>query len=569
MAAAMLDGDDEYTAWTKAEVRAKNFGRLFFVGVCVAAIVAAYASRGDQAYVPPLAFGLLTAAVGARTVRQAVMGFVGERRRPASAWLALGALALTLVVTLMLVGYFDILAARLEEAQRQKYPGLAYRDREQGTTQAIAALLAAVPGGALFFAFTKKPELSFNSSADADHPIYIVKARLISGALAILLMAVGLFVLDRQFELTGLLPVGLSLAFAYVAWSLVMTRLVRRALNAKASQEEQADIAEMESAMSRAWLTRVGAVVSIGLVFWGGAKALDALSGPQFSPGVAHWLVVVAASIGTGFGVLRVFQPKAAAVAPTFTQGILDDTIRTTGSIELRQKRTLGSILFGSLGRDQYELLDGGSAFCGNAAERSHFLVRLLLGARRPINLVVDDFGHDSLQVKRGFVFLPWLPFMNRADVHDVGRYLGSIQRRFSLSRYYAVQAIDGSERYVLRSGLLFRSRFQILANGAQVGEARRIREPWYVRLFQPYWMRRDRLALTFPQGASLEDKKLLTGSLFLLDITHYPTQSPGLLLVLALALLAALMPAQEQRQTDLSGHSHIERSGDSYPYRY
>jgi hypothetical protein len=199
------------------------------------------------------------------------------------------------------------------------------------------------------------------------------------------------------------------------------------------------------------------------------------------------------------------------------------------------------------MSRDQYELLDGGQAFCGHSGERSGFFSRLFLGGRRPIDLVVDDLGREGLRVRRGFLWLPF--FFNRAAVSVEQRSLGSIEQRISPLRQYALRGPDGAERYELRSGLIFRSRFKLLRSGTEVGELRRIRKPWYIRMFTPAWRQQDQFSIAFPPDASLDDRKLLVGSVFLVDITHYPTQASlrwSALILLALFLVPGDPPERD-----------------------
>ncbi len=364
---------------------------------------------------------------------------------------------------------------------------------------------------------------------------------------------------DALFDWRGLIPLLLFPIAAFMIWVIALSRVTDRARRermAAAASEVQGELADIRNASLREWGLRVGSVVSglgaffIGqYVFEGYVERVNRSATSYYDrvhPGMQHWFLLIAVGVVTGLAVSRLLAPKPAltSAVPATTGGIFDDSVSVTGSISVRQKISLMSLLFGSMSRDQYELLDGGQAFCARAAERSGFFSRLFLGGRRPIDLVVDDLGHEALRVRRGFLWLPF--FFNRATVAVETRGLGSIEQRLSLVREYALRGPDGAERYQLRSGLIFRSRFKLLRGGTEVGEVLRVRKPWYLRMFTPAWRQQDHFSLAFPPDASLDDKKLLTGSVFLIDITHFPTQASvrwGALILFALLFVPADPP--------------------------
>jgi hypothetical protein len=546
---------DEYEIWLRAQRQARLYGRLTTaIGVLGGAAVAYVLAPEGYGHVLKLALAVLWGLVSGRAVEHVVLGFAGSVPRPATGWLALGALALGALATALLLYYFELEMQLIES----KDPFYSKRDRSDEWT--LAALIATVSGAGGFFLITKGPDPEvFHDAAEhgaasaksgsSGHSMAVVKARLIVGVAAVVLLAGIPFAAAHWFDWRGLVPVAASIVLSLAGWWIVAPQVAGRARRAAAAAEVQEELAAIRAANSRLWLGRLAALGSaIGLMVAGnhglGVYAERVNRGApyhdRFEPGLQHGFWLLVASIALGLFVQKAFAPKPeiAATSAAVTGGVFDESIAHTGSIEVRQKLTLTSVLFGSLGRDQYEMIDGGHAFCGHAAERSGFLSRLFLGGRRAIDLVVDDLGRDAMRLRRGFV---WLPFFNRAQVLEGTRPVGRIEQRWSIVRRYTLTGADGGERYELRSGLIFRSRFQVRSGGVQVGELRRVRKPWYVRMFTPFWTHQDRFSLVFPQGAGLDDRRLLVGAVFLVDISHYPTQSTvrwGAIALIALALI-------------------------------
>lgn len=181
----------------------------------------------------------------------------------------------------------------------------------------------------------------------------------------------------------------------------------------------------------------------------------------------------------------------------------------------MRQQHTLGGILFGDVAGQQFELVDGGGAWCGTAREQSSLLFRLLFTARRPLEIVVDDLGETALRVARPFVF-----WREQAEVTVGERRIGGIRRTWSpLRSVYRVQDADGRDVLELVSGWIFKSRFCIRKNGQEVGQLRRLRKPWDVRLFRSSLIpEQDRFGLDLPPAVGLDERRLLVGALFLVD---------------------------------------------------
>jgi hypothetical protein len=83
--------------------------------------------------------------------------------------------------------------------------------------------------------------------------------------------------------------------------------------------------------------------------------------------------------------------------------------------------------------------------------------------------------------------------------------------------------------------------------------------------MFTPAWMQQDQFSLVFPQGAPIDERKLLVGSVFLLDITHYPTQSTLRWGALAFLILALIPSSAEREPYEDRAADRYDSYGDAY----
>jgi len=446
---------------------------------------------------------------------------------------ALGFGALVSVVT---VGYFSW--------SYERFNATAYEWNQQhvGRGEVVAA---AVLGATLFYS-------TVLSYARIVRPSRLVLA---AGS-AVVVLAISLFGVSLVIEEMSIIPLALGSVGAAIAFILVRPSTDERMQKVDVA-EVRDEVRAMRRAVRRNQLSLLGGLLAGAAVAAFGWWLLDiayehlnrgASYYDRSDPGLGHVIALLVAASLAGLMATRLLQrgvttPDEEPLGDT--GGIFDETLATTGSLEVRQQITLASLLFGSASRAGYQLTDGGGAFCGTARERGSVLGRLLIGGRRPIHVEVDDLGRTALTIRRRF--WPSLLF-NHAQVMEGERDVGRVRQRWSLRRRYRLQSSSGEEHYELVSGWILRGRFRIVRRGESVGELRRLRRPWYVRMFTHAWQEPDRFALRFPADASVDERRLMTGALFLVDITHYPTQAwlrIGPLLVAAAIALTALVSSK------------------------
>jgi hypothetical protein len=138
-----------------------------------------------------------------------------------------------------------------------------------------------------------------------------------------------------------------------------VTDRARRERMARAASEVQGELADIRNASLREWGRRVGAVAA-GLgaffvgqyLFEGYVERVNKSATSYYDrvhPGMQHWFLLIAVGVATGLAVSSLLAPKAlqASSVPATTGGILDDSLTSTGSVSVRQKISLMSLLFG------------------------------------------------------------------------------------------------------------------------------------------------------------------------------------------------------------------------------
>ena len=240
-------------------------------------------------------------------------------------------------------------------------------------------------------------------------------------------------------------------------------------------------------------------------------------------PGLKSFMFIMAVGVMVTLAVKKRLAPAsdpdpAGVFGGEPLGGLFDDTLATTSGLMVRQQHTLGGLLFGDAAGQKFELVDGGGAWCGTAREESSLWARLFFTARRPLTIAVEDLGETALRVTRPFVWLH-----EEASVKAGERTIGRIRRTWSPFRaVYRIVDSNNEEVFTLVSGWIFKSRFRVRAGAEKVGELRRVRKPWYVRMFRSSLIpEQDRFALTFPPHAEMDARRLLVGALFLIDASH------------------------------------------------
>jgi hypothetical protein len=353
----------------------------------------------------------------------------------------------------------------------------------------------------------------------------------VGGLAATFIVAIGTVYAAASQEaenMYGLAP----LLLGAVPGGIVMALGVPRGAAALALDEQRAEafkdemvqdaIAEMKRGTRQRWFARVISFVAGVATSGGGIYLVNTLTADlpwRDQPGLRTFFGLVALGVMVALALHKKLAPVPAA-GPYDDMampegGIFDDTLATAASLTVRQNYTLAGILFGDMAGQKFELIDGSGGWCASAQEQSSLLARIFLGGRRPLDIVVDDLGEAALRVTRPTVWL-----RETATVTSGDRAVGKVARSWSpLRRVYQLSDAEGRDTLTLVSGWIFKSRYRILDKGAQVGELRRLRKPWYLRMFRSSLIpEQDRFGLQLPSSSDLDERRLLVGTLFLVD---------------------------------------------------
>ena len=307
-----------------------------------------------------------------------------------------------------------------------------------------------------------------------------------------------------------------------VAWPRRGASIEAAALRDAARDDDvvQGALAEMRRSTRRRWGARaIAAVVGVAVTY-GGIQVADWYYSDlarNEQPGLGTFLGLVALGFAVALAIVKRLDAPAREEPAALGDvgGLLEDALATP-SITVRQQHTLLSLLFGDTGGQRFELVDGIGAWCGTAREQSSVALRLLLGWRRPLTIAVDDLGEDGLRIVRPTVWL-----RERATIQSGTTTLGELARTWSPIRTVFRVSREGRTIFTVASGWLFQRKLKVLREGQPVGMLERLRSPWYVRWFRSSLLpERDRFMLTFPPDATLAERQLLLGTLFLLDVS-------------------------------------------------
>ncbi len=426
-----------------------------------------------------------------------------------------------------------------------------WKHKQVGTAEiSIAAAL----GAAVVFLLL----LGLRSDAhlEPERTLRVGRNKLWRALMSIAAMFAVVFVCIYGFTWSGLGPL-----FAGAFAALVLFVATRPSLRSLADDdaeldEELSQMARAEGRARRALVITLIAGLGFTALLFAGVHLLD------LRISIFHIGAILVGGNLVGLFVHSRLKPKPeldmleALPGAKDTGGLFDDSLAEAGTFQVRQQFKLSSLLLGAASRAQYDLISD-DAWCGTANEKCGWFGRLFLGGRRSLDVEVQDLDKPAMKLSRPFVW-----WRNRAMVTEGNREIGTVQRKWSLfRRRYVVLDNRGKELYRLVSGyvLWWRDQFRILKTGQQVGEMRKLRLPWYRRLIRlsPVPLQ-DRFALTIPAEADLDERRLLLGSVFLADMTHYPTQKSLRVGALALMLLVLLF-------TQLTPPAPNEMADDSH----
>lgn len=191
--------------------------------------------------------------------------------------------------------------------------------------------------------------------------------------------------------------------------------------------------------------------------------------------------------------------------------------IEEQSSFQVVQRKELSEALIGWEKTNRYDIHNLSGGVVGHAQEeKRNWFLRNLLGGTRPFGMnITTEAGTTLLHLDRPFRW--FFAFMNVYD--GIGNFIGSVQQKFAwLNRHFQLQ--DRNDQVVLEiQGKIWKPwTFQVLKNGTEVAL---ISKQWS-GLGKELFSKADNFSLTFNPSCPMEDRPLITATLFLIDFCFF-----------------------------------------------
>ena len=182
----------------------------------------------------------------------------------------------------------------------------------------------------------------------------------------------------------------------------------------------------------------------------------------------------------------------------------------------VQQKKEWGEILTGFETKNKYAVNDGSGNQLYFAAEQSALLSRLFWKKWRPFTMHI--FSEKSSPVL--FLQRPLRFYFHEIKITDFqGTPLGSVRREFSFfTREFSVKNADGDIMYHIHGPFFHPWTFHLQKQNLEVGK---ISKKWS-GMDKEMFTDADNFNITFPEEAIPQEKALLLGALFLIDIMYF-----------------------------------------------
>jgi uncharacterized protein YxjI len=143
------------------------------------------------------------------------------------------------------------------------------------------------------------------------------------------------------------------------------------------------------------------------------------------------------------------------------------------------------------------------------------WIYRMLLVGYRPFTIkVIHEDQSQLLEAIRPFRF-----YFHRMDVYDSGKWVGRIERRFSLLyKLYHLYDKDNNFLCELRGAIWKPWTFNVMQGDKTYGQ---IKKTWS-GMAKEFFTDTDLFGVQFPDGAEEHEKKLLLASVFLIDFIYF-----------------------------------------------
>ncbi len=192
------------------------------------------------------------------------------------------------------------------------------------------------------------------------------------------------------------------------------------------------------------------------------------------------------------------------------------EKLRTMEMATVKQKVEWIEVFSGFEGKNRYSVKDSYDNDVYFAAEKSSFLARLFLQFMRPLEVHVMNLdGAGVFKIVKPFRF-----FFHEGRVGDFnGKYYGKIKRQWSLvKKKLTVEDENGGELYRIESEILHPWTLKVYKNGIEAGE---ILKKWS-GAGKEMFTDADNFTIKFPANASIEEKALLLGAVFMADLVYF-----------------------------------------------
>ena len=192
------------------------------------------------------------------------------------------------------------------------------------------------------------------------------------------------------------------------------------------------------------------------------------------------------------------------------------EKLQNVDALLVQQKKEWGEILTGFETKNKYAIMDTSGNQLYWAVEESSFLSRWFLKTFRPFTIhILASQNSPVLRLNRPFHF-----FLHEMSILDsTGKLLGIIKQKFSLfSRKFIVKDSTGREIYKIFGPFLHPWTFRILKNAQEVGK---ISKRWS-GLGKELFTDADNFNIVFPSGIDVNQKAILLGALFLIDMLFF-----------------------------------------------
>jgi len=192
------------------------------------------------------------------------------------------------------------------------------------------------------------------------------------------------------------------------------------------------------------------------------------------------------------------------------------EKLKAAEGLVVQQKKEWAEILTGFETKNKYAVLDTLGQQLYLAAEESSVIARLFLKTLRPFTMhILSAEGRPVINGVKPFRFY----FHEIMVFNSNEKLLGSVKREFSiLTKQLTVKDVQGGVLYNILASMLHPWTFKILKDGAEQGE---IVKNWS-GLAKEAFTDADNFSVRFPQGADAEQKAVLLGALFLVDIIYF-----------------------------------------------